>query len=133
MAKNLSTLQVLPLTGQANFIVNTWIGLNFTFNVADTTNYEDYFNMIFPASTNVFYNTSSSTFRFVPSTINYNSSNSTLTMFQSTNSQLQYINNFAFIGFRSYLAPKSCRLQNVVFKVMKYGYEKMVGSTYIHA
>lgn len=133
VAKNLSTFQVLPLTGQVNFIVNTWIGLNFTFNLADTTNFDDYFHMIFPSSTNIFFNTSSSTFRFITATINYNLTNSTLTMFQNTNSQLQNTNNFVFIGFRSYLAPKSCRSQHITFKIMRYGYEKMIGSTNIQA
>lgn len=131
-AKKLTSLQIVPLSGQSNFIVNKNTGLNFTFVLEDTINYEDYFHMVFPASTVISYSTPSSTFRF--SSANFNTSNSTLTFFQSvTNNPERIIGTSASIGFVSYKAPKSCRVQTIQFKVMKYGYEKMLGSATVHA
>jgi len=100
--------------------------------VEDTLNYEDYFHMIYPASTFISYSTPSSLFRF--SSVNYNSTNATLTLFQSiSNNPERYSGSNAYIGFVTYKAPKSCRIQNIHFKVMKYGYEKIIGSSTIHA
>ncbi len=77
--------------------------------------------MIFPPSTVILYSTPSSTFRF--SSANYNSTNSTLTFYQSiTNNPERFQGSSVSIGFVSYRVPKSCRVQNINFKIMKYGY-----------
>jgi hypothetical protein len=123
----------LPLFGQASFIVNRNSGLNFTFTLEDTVNFEDYFHMIFPASTFISYTNPSTIFRLTPSS-NYNSTNSTLTLFQSsTNNPERASGSSAFIGFVTYRVPKSGRVQNISLKVMKYGFEKIVGWSTVRA
>lgn len=131
-AKVLTSLEVIPISGQADFVVNTWTGLNFTFVLGDTTTNNDYFHMLFPTGTNIIYRTPSSLYRFTAST-SFNATNSTLTFFQSTTSPERYAGNNMHIGFISYKAPKSCRVQDVQFKIMKLGYEKMIGTAQIHA
>lgn len=89
--------------------------------------------MIFPASTFISYTNPSTIFRLLPSS-NYNSTNATLTLFQSsTNNPERLAGSNAFIGFVTYRVPKSTRVQNINFKVMKYGFEKMVGSATVRA
>ncbi len=128
-----SNLQILPLFGQASFIVNRNSGLNFTFTLEDTVNFEDYFHMIFPASTFISYTNPSTIFRLTPSS-NFNSTNSTLTLFQSSNNNPERAaGSSAFIGFVTYRVPKSGRIQNISLKVMKYGFEKIVGWSAVQA
>jgi hypothetical protein len=89
--------------------------------------------MIFPLNTSITYSTPSSLYRFATGGVNYNIVNATLTMFQSSTSLDRFRNANVFIGFVTYRAPKSCRIQNIQFKIMKRGYEKMVGYTQINA